>query len=245
MRRAFSKRLTRITSALAAILHASLILFFGLALRAQQAGAAKGPNAAAQQLQVKENVAPHPAPEQPLPFSHKTHVSRGMQCRVCHTNPEPGNQMTFPAVTTCMGCHKTIAADRPAIQKLAGFAQSGQAIPWVRVYEVTKGVTWTHRKHLSAGGAAVRELPWASGRDGADVDGDGGDDDGQLHRVSPIAQCPEHVSDVPCLAGGAIARKSARPREKHGLQNDSRWAPLAVPISVFREGPIMLLILLA
>jgi hypothetical protein len=50
-----------------------------------------------------------------------------------------------------MGCHKTIAADRPAIQKLAEFAQSRQAIPWVRVYEVTEGVTWTHRKHLQAG----------------------------------------------------------------------------------------------
>jgi hypothetical protein len=150
MRRAFSKRLNWIASALAATLHASLILFFGLALRAQQPGAANGANATAQQLQVGENVAPHPAPEQPLPFSHRTHVSRGVQCRVCHTNPEPGNQMTFPSVTTCMGCHKTIAADRPAIQKLAGFAQSGQAIPWVRIYEVTKGVTWTHRKHLRA-----------------------------------------------------------------------------------------------
>jgi hypothetical protein len=151
MRRPFSKKVTRINSALAAVLSASLILFFGFALRAQQAGAANGGNAAAQQLQVRENVAPHPAPEQPLPFSHKTHVSRGLQCRVCHVNPEPGNQMTFPAVATCMGCHKTIAADRPAIQTLAGFAQSGQAIPWVRVYEVTKGVTWTHRKHLEAG----------------------------------------------------------------------------------------------
>lgn len=147
MRRPVSTRWTRITLALAAITGASVVLFFGVAVQAQQAGS----NAAAQQLQVRENVAPHPAPEQPLPFSHKTHVSRGVQCRLCHTNPAPGNQMTFPPVATCMGCHKTIAADRPAIQKLAEFAQSGQAIPWVRVYEVTKGVTWTHRKHLQAG----------------------------------------------------------------------------------------------
>ena len=145
MRRSFSTR------ALAGISGAGLVLFFVVALRAQTpGGAANGVNAA-QQLQVRENVAPHPAPEQPLPFSHKTHVSRGVQCRLCHANPEPGNQMTFPPVATCMGCHKTIAADRPAIQTLAGFAQSGQAIPWVRVYEVTKGVTWTHRKHLQAG----------------------------------------------------------------------------------------------
>jgi Cytochrome c7 and related cytochrome c len=151
MRPAFSKNLPQRTRVLSALTGAAIILSFGFSVRAQQADRPKGVNPAAQQLQVRESVAPHEAPEQPLPFSHKTHVSRGVQCRLCHTNPEPGNQMTFPAVATCMGCHKTIATDRPAIRTLAGFAQSGQAIPWVRVYQVTKGVTWTHRKHLEAG----------------------------------------------------------------------------------------------
>jgi hypothetical protein len=101
--------------------------------------------------EVPDNLAEHAAPTQPLPFSHKTHVSRGLQCRQCHTNPEPGAQMTFPATSTCMTCHANIAKDRPAIQKLADFAKSGEPIPWVRVYRVTPGVTWTHRKHLEAG----------------------------------------------------------------------------------------------
>jgi len=102
-------------------------------------------------LEVPKNIAPRPAPEQPLPYSHKTHVSRGLDCRTCHTNSEPGNQMTFPAVATCMGCHNTIAKDRPAIMRLAEYAKSGQPVPWVRVYLVTPGVTWTHRKHFEAG----------------------------------------------------------------------------------------------
>src|SRR6185436_12068195 len=68
---------------------------------------------------------PVPGPEQPIPYSHKTHVSRGLDCRMCHVNPEDGKLMTFPKTTTCMGCHQTIAADRPAIQKLASFAASG------------------------------------------------------------------------------------------------------------------------
>jgi hypothetical protein len=59
--------------------------------------------------------------------------------------------MTFPATTVCMTCHGTIAKDKPAIVKLAEFARSGQPIPWQRVYQVTPGVTWSHRKHLSAG----------------------------------------------------------------------------------------------
>jgi hypothetical protein len=101
--------------------------------------------------EVPDNLAPHAAPEQPLPYSHKTHLALGLQCQTCHTNPEPGNQMTFPAASTCMTCHANVAKDKPSIMKLAGFSQSGQPIPWARVYEVTPGVTWTHRKHLQAG----------------------------------------------------------------------------------------------
>ncbi len=126
------------------LLLGSLIVLLGFVARAQQA-----PQAV--QQQVRENLAPHPAPDQPLPFSHKTHVARGLQCQTCHTNPDPGNQMTFPATTTCMTCHVTVAKDRPSIVKLAQFAKSSQPIPWVRVYQVTPGVTWTHRKHLQAG----------------------------------------------------------------------------------------------
>jgi len=101
--------------------------------------------------EVPDNIAPHAAPAQPLPYSHKTHVALGLRCGQCHTNPEPGNQMTFPATTFCITCHSTIAKDKPAIVKLTDFAKSGQPIPWQRVYQVTPGVTWTHRKHLVAG----------------------------------------------------------------------------------------------
>jgi hypothetical protein len=50
-----------------------------------------------------------------------------------------------------MTCHVTVAKDRPAIVKLAEFAKSNQPIPWARVYQVTAGVTWTHRAHLQGG----------------------------------------------------------------------------------------------
>ena len=103
------------------------------------------------ELLVPNNIAAHPAPVQPLPFSHKTHVTSGLACQACHVNPEPGNQMTFPATETCMGCHRTIATDKPAIKSLQTFAESGQKIPWVRVYTITPGVSWGHRAHLDAG----------------------------------------------------------------------------------------------
>src|SRR4029077_3563835 len=115
----------------------AVILFVSLAFSAaaQQAPVAK--------QEVPDNMAPHPAPAQPLPYSHKTHVALGLECRRCHTNPDPGNQMTFPPTTVCMTCHSTIAKEKSAIVKLAEFARSGQPIPWQRVYQITPGVTWS------------------------------------------------------------------------------------------------------
>lgn len=100
---------------------------------------------------VPENLAPHAAPAQPLPFSHKTHVLSGLECQTCHSNPDPGSLMTFPATETCMSCHFAVASDKTAIMNLQAYAESGQKIPWVRVYAVTPGVTWSHRAHLDSG----------------------------------------------------------------------------------------------
>jgi Cytochrome c7 and related cytochrome c len=115
-------------------------------IRAQQTA---GPTEVKQE--VPDNPVEHDPPEQPLPYSHKAHLALGLQCTNCHTNPEPGNLMTFPAAAKCMGCHRTQATNKPSIQKLAGYAKSGETIPWVRVYKVLPGVNWSHRKHLEAG----------------------------------------------------------------------------------------------
>ncbi len=100
---------------------------------------------------VPENLASHPAPVQPLPFSHKTHMAVGLVCQMCHTNPEPGSLMTYPPTETCMSCHAAIQTDKPAIVNLQKYAESGNKIPWVRVYAVTPGVSWSHRAHLESG----------------------------------------------------------------------------------------------
>jgi len=100
---------------------------------------------------VPDNPSPHPAPEQPIPYSHKQHLAFSMPCARCHTNPEPGKLMTFPETATCMQCHATIAKDKPEIQKLATYASSKEPIPWVRVYKVLPGIAWSHRPHLVAG----------------------------------------------------------------------------------------------
>jgi cytochrome c7-like protein/class III cytochrome C family protein len=100
---------------------------------------------------VTNNPSPHSAPAQPIPYSHKKHLALGLDCKDCHTNPEPGKLMTFPDTSRCMQCHSVVAKDKPAIQKLASYAKSKQAVPWVRVYTVLPGVEWGHRQHLQAG----------------------------------------------------------------------------------------------
>jgi hypothetical protein len=108
------------------------------------------PPEATKQDKPKPPANPAP-PEQPIPYSHKTHLALGLQCQECHPNPEPGDRMTLPAPEKCMTCHTIVAKDKPAIQKLAEFAKSKKAIPWVRVYVVSGWVYWNHRAHLEAG----------------------------------------------------------------------------------------------
>jgi hypothetical protein len=100
---------------------------------------------------VPANLAEHQPPVQPIPYSHKLHLALGLDCKTCHTNPDPGKLMTYPATSTCMSCHAAVAKSKPTIQRLAGFAKSQEAVPWVRIYAVLPGVNWTHRKHLEAG----------------------------------------------------------------------------------------------
>jgi hypothetical protein len=139
-----SKQRSR-TAALTAIsLAAAFLLAFGI--RAQQPAAM--PDA---KPIVPANLAEHQPPVQPIPYSHKLHLALGLECKTCHTNPDPGKLMTYPATSTCMSCHASVAKSKPAIQKLTGFAKSQEAVPWVRVYTVLPGVNWTHRKHLEAG----------------------------------------------------------------------------------------------
>ena len=139
------KRIGLITPAvIASTLTAFLFLAGGLT--AQQAA----PPQAMKQM-VPYNPSEHAPPVQPIPYSHKKHLSLGLDCKDCHTNLEPGTLMTFPETGKCMLCHVTVAKNKPSIQKLAEYAKSKRVIPWVRVYSVLPGVAWNHRAHLEAG----------------------------------------------------------------------------------------------
>jgi cytochrome c7-like protein/class III cytochrome C family protein len=123
-----------------------MCFLFAATLAAQQA-----PPAAAGKQEVPNNPSEHAPPVQPIPYSHKTHLALGLTCQTCHTNPDPGRLMTFPATSRCMQCHVAVAKDKPSIQKLAEYSRSATPIPWVRVYALLPGIQWSHRRHLQAG----------------------------------------------------------------------------------------------
>lgn len=89
--------------------------------------------------------------EQPLPYSHKTHVGLGLQCGGCHAIAAPGDYAGYPKETFCMSCHATMKKESPHIQALAAAAKEGRRIAWKRVYKVKEFVYFSHDVHVRRG----------------------------------------------------------------------------------------------
>jgi Cytochrome c7 and related cytochrome c/Class III cytochrome C family len=102
-------------------------------------------------LALAAGAQPSP-PEQPIPFSHKSHAGAlKLKCKMCHLNPDPGEMMLIVAPPVCMQCHAAVKKESPAIQKLAAAAKENRELPWVRVYEIPAYVAFSHRVHTVAG----------------------------------------------------------------------------------------------
>jgi hypothetical protein len=106
--------------------------------------------------QVPEPKVVRPAPEQPVPFSHKVHAAAGLKCAECHPIPEPGDFATLPKTGTCMACHVSIAKDSPHIGKVAAFHKEGKRIPWAPVYRIPDYVSFSHKKHVAVEGVTCQ-----------------------------------------------------------------------------------------
>jgi len=94
-----------------------------------------------------------PAAQQPIAYSHKQHIAMGLACLDCHSTADTQAAATIPSVRKCMLCHAKLGTSKPEIQKIAGFAKSGQEIPWERVYGFLPkaAVKFQHAPHTRAG----------------------------------------------------------------------------------------------
>ncbi|MEK7709228.1 MAG: cytochrome c3 family protein [candidate division NC10 bacterium] len=90
-------------------------------------------------------------PAQPIAFNHQVHADQyKIDCQYCHADARRSEYAGIPSVSRCMGCHKITAADRPEVQKLAGFFNKNEPIPWVRIFKVPEFVYFPHKAHVRA-----------------------------------------------------------------------------------------------
>jgi hypothetical protein len=89
---------------------------------------------------------------QPVPFSHKHHVSGlGIDCRYCHTTVEDSAFAGIPATQTCMTCHSQIWADSPVLEPVRDSFRSDRSIEWTRVHNLPDFVYFDHSIHVKQG----------------------------------------------------------------------------------------------
>jgi hypothetical protein len=96
---------------------------------------------------------PPPPPEQPIPYSHRTHLALGLQCLTCHETAERDALATLPPTATCMGCHAGVRTDSAHIQTLKAWDDKKAPVPWRRVYRLPDFVYFSHTQHVT--GAAI------------------------------------------------------------------------------------------
>ena len=91
-------------------------------------------------------------PEQPIHFSHQTHIEKsGMECQYCHSGVAKSNFPTLPSTELCMGCHKSIKTDSPEIKKLKEYYDKGEPVPWKPVFSIPEHAHFSHKRHIKAG----------------------------------------------------------------------------------------------
>jgi hypothetical protein len=99
-----------------------------------------------------------PTPKQPIEFPHKRHVEIGsggpeLKCtEACHEGVTHGAVAGIPTVNTCMGCHSSVATDKPRIQQITAMQEKGIDLAWQRVYgySAQAHVRFNHAPHIRA-----------------------------------------------------------------------------------------------
>src|SRR5690242_16146792 len=91
-------------------------------------------------------------PPQPVPFSHKHHVSGlGLDCRYCHTSVEFAQNAGMPPTETCMTCHSQIWTNAFILAPVRQSLAQNQPLRWQRVYTLPDYVYFDHSIHIAKG----------------------------------------------------------------------------------------------
>jgi hypothetical protein len=95
---------------------------------------------------------------QPIAFPHNLHAGSeegqaNMNCMFCHFSAERSVDAGIPPVATCWGCHQVIAGrnNPQEVRKIEEYMESGEPIPWVRLYKISDHAHFPHMRHIAAG----------------------------------------------------------------------------------------------
>jgi hypothetical protein len=91
------------------------------------------------------------APDQPVAYSHKIHISAGIQCLYCHVEATRSEIASIPSMEKCMGCHSFIATESEPIHEVIEYWERGEPIPWERVNVQPDFVYFSHQPHILSG----------------------------------------------------------------------------------------------
>ena len=93
-------------------------------------------------------------PVQPIEFSHEVHAGENeIACEYCHAWADRSATAGVPSVETCVGCHKGLneVREKPEVQKLFGYWERGEGIPWVKVHDTPDFTHFRHKPHIRGG----------------------------------------------------------------------------------------------
>ena len=107
------------------------------------------------------------SPDQPIQYKHSLHAGElGIDCQYCHFTAERGPHAGFPAVETCLNCHRYVKgstdfnqAEIAKLWKYAGLDENGQPdpnakpqpIPWAKIHSLPTFVRFDHSRHVGQG----------------------------------------------------------------------------------------------
>jgi hypothetical protein len=89
---------------------------------------------------------------QPVPFSHKHHVSDdGIDCRYCHTSVEDSSFAGVPPTHICMTCHSQLWVNSPMLEPVRASYSTDKSLEWTRVNALPGFVYFNHSIHVNKG----------------------------------------------------------------------------------------------
>ena len=94
--------------------------------------------------------------EQPVPFSHKHHVSElGIDCRYCHTAFDQSASAGLPPTKTCMNCHQQVWQSADLLGPVRDSYDKGVPIAWTKIHNVPHYTYFNHSIHVAKGVGCV------------------------------------------------------------------------------------------